>query len=140
MRVLNIIVIVCSLFVCSSVNSQTLTEKQKEREKNKVEIYSSKEKDNLQMWFYEETNKMGLSEDVRDEYSSLVTDNVFDMRRLNDKDSENTPEEITVKFKKLVEKTNASVKPLLTDEQYEMHKKNFGKLTEAALKKQGTKQ
>jgi len=140
MRVLNIIVIVCSLFVCSSVNSQTLTEKQKEREKNKVELYTPEEKDNLQMWFYEETNKLGLSEDVRNEYSRIITDNIFDMRRLNDKDSENTPEEVTEKFNRLVEKTNASVKPLLTDEQFEMHKKNYGKLTEAALKKQGTKQ
>ena len=139
MRVLNSVVIVISLLVCSSVTSQTLSEKQKEREKNKVDIYSPEEKDNIQMWFYEETKKMGLTEDVRDEYSSRFSDNVFDMRRLNDKDSENSQEEITEKFKKLVEKTNASVKPLLTEEQYEMHVKNFGKLTEAAIKKHETK-
>ena len=126
------------LIVCGSVNGQTLTEKQKEREKNKVELYTPEEKDNLQMWFHEETKKLGLSEEVMEQYSTLVTDNVFDMRRLNDKDSENTPEEITEKFNKLVDKTNASVKSILTEEQYEMHKKNFGKLTDAAIKKQET--
>jgi len=139
MKILNSVVVVFSFLICSSVYSQTLTEKQKEKEKNKVEIYSPEEKDNLQMWFYEKTNELGLSDSVREEYSSIISDNIFDMRRLNDDDSGNTPEELSEKFNKLVDKTNASVKPLLTEEQYEMHNKNFGKLTKAALKKQEKK-
>ena len=119
-----------------SVKSQTLTEKQKEREKNKVDIYSSEEKDNLQRWFYEQTNMLGLSESVRDNYEGIISDNVFDMRRLNDKDSGNSQEEIISKFNKLVNKTNASVKPLLTDDQYTKHLNNFGRLADGAINKQ----
>jgi len=124
------------LFTCITVSGQTLTEKQKEREKNKVEIYTSDEKDNIQMWFYNKTNEMNLSKPVRDQYNQIITDNIFDMRRLNDKDKDYTQDEINIKFDKLVEKTNASVKPILTNEQYEMHLENFGKLMHEAKTKQ----
>ena len=131
--------VICSLafiLFATYVNSQALTEKQKEREKNKVDIYSSEEKDNLQRWFYDQTNMLGLSESVRDNYQRIISDNVYDMRRLNDKDSGNSQEEIVDKFGKLVDKTNTSVKPLLTDDQYAKHLENFGRLADSAIKKQ----
>ena len=61
------------------------------------------------------------------------------MRRLNDKDSKLTEEEVTTEFKKLVEKTNFEVKDVLSEEQYEMHLKNFNKLANSALKRNAKK-
>jgi len=123
-------------FICFSISSQTMTEKQKEREINKVEIYSSDEKDNTQLWFYNKTNEMNLTKPVRNQYNQIITGTVFEMRRLNDKDKGYTQDEINSKFDELVEKTNVSVKPILSDEQYEMHLHNFGKLTHNAKAKQ----
>ena len=116
------------LFLCFSISSQTLTEKQKEREKNKVEIYTPDEKDNIQRWFYEATNKLELSETVRSEYNRILSDIVFDIRRLNDKDKDYSKTEIDTKFDALVKKANKEVKDILTKEQYSMHLENFGKL------------
>lgn len=125
------------LFMCIgvSVSAQELSNKQKLREKNKVENFSPKEKDSMQMWFHNETKKLGLSPDTLEKYNGILTDNVFKIRRLNDKDQKNTSAEVAKKFDALVEKTNAQVKPLLTEEQYKMHLKNFGALADAARKK-----
>ncbi len=116
------------LFLCFSISSQTMTEKQKEREKNKVEIYTPDEKDNIQRWFYEATNMLELSETVRSEYSRILTDILFDIRRLNDKDKDYSKTEIDTKFDALVKKANKEVKDIITKEQYSMHLENFGKL------------
>jgi len=122
--------------VCFSISSQNLTEKQKEHEKNKVDIYSADEKDNIQRWFYEETNKLGLSEAKRAEYNRILSDNIFDIRRLNDKDKDYSQTERDTKFDILVKKTNKEVKSILTEEQYIMHLKHFEKLVKDAKLKQ----
>lgn len=123
-------------FICFSISSQNLTEKQKEHEKNKVEIYSTDEKDNIQRWFYEETNKLKLSETNRAEYNRILSDNIFDIRRLNDKDKDYSQTERDTKFDSLVKKTNSQVKTILTEEQYAMHLEHFEKLVRDAKMKQ----
>jgi len=139
---MNYVKFVLTVLVCISfcaVNAQKLTEKQKEREANKVEIFTSEEKDNMQMWFHEETKKLNLSEEESERYRQIIANNVYKMRRLNDKDSKLTEEEVTTEFKKLVEKTNFEVKDVLSEEQYEMHLKNFNKLANSALKRNAKK-
>lgn len=112
-----------------------MSAKQLEREKNKVEIFTPAEKDNIQRWFYEQTNSMNLSEEVSAEYSATLVYYTYDMRRLNDKDQNRTHEEVLADFVKLFDRANEAVKPLLTDAQYKLHLEYFTKVARDAMKR-----
>ena len=61
------------LFLTASSFSQQMTEKQKEREQNKVNIFTSEEKSNLQRFYADEVTKMKLSEEKREKYYNYIT-------------------------------------------------------------------
>ncbi|WP_459209307.1 hypothetical protein [Aquimarina rhabdastrellae] len=105
-----------------TINAQ---QAQEERAKNKVEIFDSVEKDRMQLWFYEQTEKMNLSQDKLDEYYSVILYYTVKMKRLDDKDMELEVSEIETKLNELIAKQNKEVKDILSDEQYEIHKNNF---------------
>lgn len=130
--------IISLVFICACFNlfGQTgLSKKQQEKEANKVEMFSSEEKDSIQIRFYNRVVDMDLSDSTMESYREIITTNVYKMRRLNDKDSKNTPKMVIEKFDALVASTNKEVKPLLTKEQYTMHLKNFGVLAESVKQK-----
>ncbi|MDU8887085.1 hypothetical protein RXV94_13020 [Yeosuana sp. MJ-SS3] len=128
-----LLIVAFTLFISNPIASQDLTQKQLEREKNKVEIYTPNEKDSIQMSFYNQANKMGLSEKNREKYNRIITDFVFDMKRVNDKDKDLSAEEMEEKLLKLEVKSNNKVKQILNQEQFEKHKKVFGDLVSDAI-------
>jgi hypothetical protein len=104
-----------------NAKAQELTQKQQEYEENKVEIFSVKERDNVQLWSQEEVSKMGLSEEERSKYSNTILHYLSKMRRLDDKDMGYSKEEMIKEMDELVVKQNAELKEWLTEEQYKMH-------------------
>lgn len=123
------------LFSCS-LSAQTLTAKQKEREKNKVEIYSAEERDNLQRYYHEEVKKMNLSEKEESNYYETLVSYTYDMARLNDKDKGLNSEEIKTKLDGLVTKMNSEMKSILSTEQYIIHLETFNKVLTSIYHKQ----
>ena len=124
-----ILVIMIFFASCLSMNGQEMTQKQKEYEENKVEIFTVQERDNTQMWVQEEeVGKMGLSEEVTNEYSNILLFYLGKIRRLDDKDMGNSKSEILEKMDQLIIKQNADVKEILNEEQYEMHLKFYDKM------------
>lgn len=123
------------LFSCS-LSAQTLTAKQKEREKNKVEIYSAEERDNLQRYYHEEVKKMNLSEKEESNYYETLVSYTYDMARLNDKDKGFNSEEIKTKLDGLVTKMNSEMKSMLSTEQYIIHLETFNKVLTSIYHKQ----
>lgn len=127
------------LLISISGFSQQLTEKQKEREQNKVHIFTSEEKDNLQRFYAEEVDKMNLSEEKKEEYYNILLSHTYDMSRLDDKDKDLTETEITKKFNMLHDKMNAKMKALLTPEQYLIHLETFNKILYSVNRKKELK-
>lgn len=117
--------IMLSFFNCFS---QELTPKQLEKQENKVKAFTSEERDNMQMWFYERVNEMNLSEAKREEYYSIILYYSVKMKRLDDKDLGFTSKEIEEKFDSLLKKQEKEIKKILTQEAYEMHTKNYQEL------------
>ncbi|TXG39228.1 hypothetical protein [Seonamhaeicola maritimus] len=115
--------------------SQQKTQEQKEREKNKVELYTPEEKDNLQNFYAEEVNKMKLSEEIKSEYYNILLFYTHSMSRLDDKDKDYTQEEISGKFNILHFKMNEKMKALLTPEQYVIHLETFNKILYSVSRK-----
>ncbi len=122
MRILGIVI----CFLCISFYGQAQEQSEKtEREKNKVDIFNSEERDNLQAWFYEQTKAMGLSQAKMDEYYSIILYYVVKMKRLDDKDVGYSDDEIQLKFKDLLDKQNKEVRKLLNDDQYKSYIESF---------------
>ncbi len=119
-----------SFFLFSFVHiiAQNLTQKQLEYEKNKVQIFTVKERDNLQIWFNEKVKLMNLSEAKEEEYSNIVIFYLVKMGRLDDKDIGNSKEEVLQKLDELLIKQDQEIKASLSEEEYEIHLKNYSKM------------
>ncbi|MFI1743087.1 hypothetical protein [Thalassobellus sediminis] len=135
MSLLKPILTLSLIFVTLNAFSQQKTEKQKEREKNKVELYTPEEKDNLQEFYAEEVDKMKLSEEERDEYYNILLFYTHSMSRLDDKDKNYTQTEILDKFNTLHFKMNEKMKVLLTPEQYVIHLETFNRIIYSVSRK-----
>ena len=66
-----VVIVLISIPLSSQTNTQQL-----DREKEKVMIFTPEERANLQLWFYEQTQKMGLSEETNAEYERIFYDQI----------------------------------------------------------------
>lgn len=140
MKIKTPLLIIFCLAALLKMNSQELTEKQKERANNKVEIYTSEERDNLQMGFYMRVKAMNLPAKIEDQYYSIVLYYTMKMARLDDKDKELPIDEIKVKFEKYVSTMNSEIKEVLSEGQYKMHLENFDKIIYSVNRKLNSKE
>lgn len=124
----------CHLFTCFflisllSVTAQNSTSKEQKLEENKVQIFTFEERDNLQIWFYEKVNEMGLTETKREEYYSVILYYSVKMNRLDDKDMGYTKAEVEQKLEELLKKQDIEIKKLLPKDAYKTHLENYGEL------------
>ncbi len=124
------LLIFTSLFFISFLNllGQNLTEKQMEYEKNKVQIFTEKERDNIQLWHQNRLELMNLSEDTEEKYSNTLVFYLVKMARLDDKDMGNSKAEIVQKLDELLIKQDEEIKEILSDKEYEIHLENYSKI------------
>ena len=72
-------ILLCLVFFNQMTAQHKMTQAEKERAENKVQIYTSTERDNLQMWFHERVVGMELTEKQEEEYFSVVLYYIFKM-------------------------------------------------------------
>ena len=132
MKSMKIALIIFLLLPLGTVNAQ---EKDNANENEKENLFSSKDKDFLQMWFYEQVLEMNLSEDQKEEYYTNLLYHTYKMSKLELKKYGYTDEEVKLKFDEQVKKLNSEMKEFLTKEQYEMHVTNFGTIVEKVYSK-----
>jgi hypothetical protein len=120
------------LFSFASIQSQEYTKKSK-----RVSIYTSEEKDNLQRWFHEQLEEMDFTYEQREDYDLIVTHYIAKMARLDDKDKGYTPEEFVKELNSIIARQDADLLEILSEEQFEMHKKFYGKFLNSAYKRWG---
>ncbi|WP_103072187.1 hypothetical protein [Aquimarina sediminis] len=125
------------LLIFVTTFGQTHEEKLLERQKNKVEIFTSGEKDNLQFFFNEQVDKMKLSEDLRDDYYGIILYYTNKMGRIGDRNKGYTEAEKKTKLDAMVIQLNDEVKEILTKEQYQIHKESFGKIITSVYNRKG---
>ena len=116
---------------------QTNDEKQQQRQNNKVEIFTSSEKDNLQSFVAEQVEKMNLTEDLQDDYYMIIGYHSNKMARLNDKDSDLTEQQIISKFKIILGIMDKDVQEILSKEQFDIHKESFDKIVTSVYNRSG---
>ncbi len=131
--------IITTLLLITNISSfgQTKQEKLEERQKNKVEIFSSQEKDNLQAFVEAQVERMKLSENLRDDYYMILGYHTNKMARLDDKDAQLTENEVKIKFKKMLTNLDGDVAEILTEDQFNIHKESFDKIVTSVYNRNG---
>ena len=119
------------LFVSSFVFAQTQDAKQ--------DIFSSAERDSLQLWFYDRATVMGLKDEKRDEFYNIVLYHSYKMRALEKKDKGYTPEDIRKKFEELLAKQHKEVGALLNEKQYTYYLDTYDKILKDIYDRKGWK-
>lgn len=127
------------LFITSSLLFFNLTAQELSKEERKVEIFSSEEKDNLQLWFQDEARRMDLNEEEMSQYSSIIVYYVAKIARLDDKDKGYSPERFKKELNSLLSKQDKELEDLLTPEQFEIHKEIYGEFLRSAYRRWGIK-
>ncbi|WP_297797417.1 hypothetical protein [uncultured Eudoraea sp.] len=132
MNRITLILCITGLLICSNIKGQELS-----KEERKVEIFSSKEKDNLQLWFQDEVKRMDLNEEEMSQYSSIIVYYVAKIARLDDKDKGYSEERFKKELNSLLTKQDKELKELLTPEQFEIHKEIYGEFLRSAYRRWG---
>jgi hypothetical protein len=120
--------------VCFNLNAQELS-----KEERKVEIFSSEEKDNLQLWFRDEVKRMNLNEEEMSQYSSIIVYYIAKIARLDDKDKDYSEEQFKKELNSLLAKQDIELADLLTKEQFAIHKEIYGEFLRSAYRRWGIK-
>ncbi len=102
---------------------------------DRVESFTSKEKDFLQLWHYDQVLKMDLNEQDRDEYFSMLNQYTYKMSRLGLPQYHNTDAERKFKFDELADKLDASMKKTLSKGNYIIHHESFDQIEHIVYKK-----
>lgn len=123
------------IFALSFAQTNAQSEKEQEKEDYRVRLFSDDEFANLHVWFYNEVQKMNLSENADNEYSSILSMHVFKMSRLNDKDKGYSKEEIIKRFNEMYDKLNEDIKPVLNEDQFDQHLEIMNVFARAVLNK-----
>jgi len=134
MTQIKIVLCITCLLMFSNIKAQELS-----KEERKVEIFSSEEKDNLQLWFQDEAKRMDLNEEEMSQYSSIIVYYVAKIARLDDKDKDYSPERFKKELNILLAKQDEELKELLTPEQFEIHKEIYGEFLRSAYRRWGIK-
>lgn len=125
MKTISTLLLFIFVTVTLNVNSQTLTQKTQERENNKVELLTQKERREIQMWFHQEVQKMNMTDEKLNEYVSNLLVYTSKMMRLDDSDINYNLDEINSKFDALLSDLNLKMKNILNEIEYEIHEQNF---------------
>jgi hypothetical protein len=129
---IKLVLCLTGLLIFSNITAQELS-----KEERKVEIFSSEEKDNLQLWFNDEVKRMNLNEEEMSQYSSIIVYYVAKIARLDDKDKGYSEERFKKELNSLLAKQDAELKELLTPEQFEIHKEIYGEFLRSAYRRWG---
>ena len=136
MKTLKTIISILVMSITVNGFSQTLTPKQIERQKSEVKILTDNERNDLQIWFHQELNKLNLSDSVEREYDGILSLYTYKMKRLDDKDQDFTSEQIQEQFHYYITTLNQKVSDLLPQDKYEMHLDIMQKLLNYVSSKQ----
>jgi hypothetical protein len=128
MKTNNVLFLLFFLISFLGVNAQVLTQKQMEYEKNKVQIFTEKERDNVQLWHQKRLELMNLSDDTEEKYNNTLVFYLVKMARLDDKDMGNSKEEVLQKLDELLIRQDEEIKEILSEDEYKTHLDNYGKI------------
>ena len=129
-------VLILLLFPISGLRSQD-TDPSTSNTEDQNFIFNNRERDSLQLWFYDRATVMGLKDEKRDEFYNIVLYYSYKMRGLEKKEKGNSPEQVREKFEQLLTKQNEEVRAILDDKQYTYYLDTYDKLLKSVAQRKG---
>jgi len=123
MKYLKLLVVLCVINTTAYAQNQKQDSIRKVEEKD--DLYSSEENTYIQKWFEEEVVEMGLSKEVEFEYFRILKKHAKSIILFGHSNKDLKKEEFKKGLNGLVDQMNLELKPLLTENQFEQHKRNF---------------
>ncbi len=105
--------------------------------KAKNYVFTDQERDSLQLWFYDRATVMGLKDEKRDEFYSIVLDYLGKARALLNKETGDAPKVVQEKFEQLLTEQHEQVKAILDEEQYNYYLDTYSKLVKSFYERKG---
>lgn len=132
MKITKSLLILALLLVTSfNISAQDIDAPAVENEK----LFTDKDNDFLQLWYYDQVLKMDMNEDGRYDYLGLLTYYTYKMGRLGLAKYEYTDSEIKTRFDALVVKMDTDMKDFLSTKNYAIHAESFKTIEEMVYKK-----
>jgi len=100
-------------------------------------LFTDKDRDFLQLWYYEQMLEMDLNEEGRYDYLAVLEFYTYKMGRLTHPKYGYTDSEQKQKFDEIVDKLTLEMKGFLSQKNFEVHQKNFGRIVELIYEKKG---
>lgn len=100
-------------------------------------LFTSKDKDFLQLWFYEQVLKMSLDSEGRDDYASLLTYYTYRMSRITLPKYEYTEAEQKEEFDRLARQLDEEMQDFLNEKDYQVHLESWTKIEDKVYQKRG---
>ena len=125
---------ICMVFMLSfGICAQNKEIKDVERQ----DLFTSKERDSLQFWFYDRATVMGLQGDKRDEFYNIVIYHTFKMKNLNKPEKGFSDDEVRTKVQELLRKQHQEVRAMLNDKQYTYYVETMTKIMDEVFARRG---
>ena len=97
-----------------------------EKETNNDVLFTTEETAYMNKWFSEVVLEMGLTEETKEKYYTILSKNTSKMSALSTKKNDSISEkELKTTFLNQVESMNMEMKEILSEDQYEIHTKVF---------------
>jgi len=128
-------IILASILCLSTLGGFASETSWESKEGETEEVFSSKDKDFLQQWHYEQVLTMDLSEGDRDAYFSHLNYYTYKMSRLGSPKYQYNSTERKERFDELVKELNLDMKNTLSSNNYSIHLKVFSEIEYIVYKK-----
>lgn len=99
----------------------------------KIDVFTPKEKDQIQLWLNDKTEILKLSPQQSAEYGRILLNNVNSIFNLTDGSKDYSVNEIEEKTKVIFKKINQQMKPILNADQFTKHQLTMKQLESAYI-------
>lgn len=110
-----------TILMCGAGTTAFAQNKNIAKKSTKIDVFTPAEKDQIQLWFIEQTDSLHLKPSINIQYSKIITTNLNAIFHLTDTDKGYSVSEIKDKVDDIFLKINQQCKPIMDRNQYEAH-------------------
>ncbi len=115
-----ILSLVCAIFTISS-------------QAQRQPLFTSEEKDNLQIWMHESMKEMEMSPKVQEEYSRILSH--YTSRLIYARKNDTSLEELRKDLYQIMQKQHLEIAEILTDVQYSQYLEKYGVIMNSVIRR-----
>ena len=132
MKRINLFLFLTLSFFYSFLNAQEDKESKQPRQ-----VFTSEERDSLQLWFYDRATAMGIKGEKRDSFYNIILYNSSRVKKLLKRQDELAQDALVSKFEALLDEQNSEVRQLLDERQYQYYLETYSKMMDSVYRRRG---